>query len=74
MNKIRTELMADDGEQLSGDVEADETLWGGRPRARQADAAPKRRGSARQRRRARDGRARWTRQAARDRLSARSCA
>jgi transposase-like protein len=33
MNKIRNELMADDGsEQLSGDVEVDETSWGGRPR------------------------------------------
>ncbi len=33
-NKIRTELMADDdGEPpLSGEVEADETAWGGRPR------------------------------------------
>ena len=32
MNKIRTELMADDGEPLFGDVEVDETAWGGRPR------------------------------------------
>jgi transposase-like protein len=32
MNKIRNELMADDGEQLSGDVEVDETSWGGKPR------------------------------------------
>lgn len=32
-NKIRTELMADDGDEpLSGEVEADETAWGGRPR------------------------------------------
>jgi transposase-like protein len=33
-NKIRTELMTDDGEadQLSGDVEVDETGWGGKPR------------------------------------------
>jgi transposase len=31
-NKIRTELMADDGTPLSGEVEADETSWGGRPR------------------------------------------
>jgi transposase len=32
MNKIRNELMNDDGDQLSGEVEADETSWGGRPR------------------------------------------
>ena len=33
MNKIRNELMADDDpEQLGGDVEVDETSWGGRPR------------------------------------------
>ena len=33
MKKIRTELMADeDPEPLSGDVEVDETSWGGRPR------------------------------------------
>jgi transposase len=32
MNKIRNELMADGGEQLSGDVEVDETSWGGKPR------------------------------------------
>ncbi|HEU4970948.1 MAG TPA: IS1595 family transposase [Gaiellaceae bacterium] len=33
MNKIRTELMNDqDGEQLAGDVEVDETSWGGKPR------------------------------------------
>lgn len=32
MNKIRTELMKDDGEQLQGDVEVDETLVGGKPR------------------------------------------
>ncbi|HJQ49978.1 MAG TPA: IS1595 family transposase [Gaiellaceae bacterium] len=31
-NKIRTHLMADDGEPLSGHVEADETLLGGRIR------------------------------------------
>jgi len=32
-NKIRNELMnGEDGEQLSGDVEIDETSWGGRPR------------------------------------------
>jgi transposase len=31
--RIRTELMTDDdGEQLSGDVEVDETSWGGKPR------------------------------------------
>src|SRR4051812_11513689 len=34
MNRIRNELMqeADDAEQLSGDVEIDETSWGGKPR------------------------------------------
>ncbi len=33
MKKIRTELMADDDpEMLSGDVEVDETSWGGKPR------------------------------------------
>jgi transposase len=33
MKRIRTELMADDDtDQLSGDVEVDETSWGGRPR------------------------------------------
>jgi transposase len=31
-NKIRNELMGDDGEPLWGDVEIDETSWGGRPR------------------------------------------
>src|SRR4051812_32592281 len=31
MNRIRNELMADDGEQLFGDVEVDETSWGGKP-------------------------------------------
>jgi transposase len=31
-NKIRNELMSDDGEPLDGDVEIDETSWGGRPR------------------------------------------
>jgi transposase len=32
-NKIRNELMNDEGEeQLSGDVEVDETAWGGKPR------------------------------------------
>lgn len=32
-NRIRNELMNDEGEQpLSGDVEVDETSWGGRPR------------------------------------------
>jgi transposase-like protein len=33
-NKIRNELMSDDGEddQLGGDVEIDETSWGGKPR------------------------------------------
>jgi transposase len=34
MKRIRTELMNDDdGEQLSGDVEIDETSWGGKPRS-----------------------------------------
>jgi hypothetical protein len=32
LNLIRNELMAQDDEPLSGDVEADETAWGGRPR------------------------------------------
>jgi transposase len=33
MKKIRTELMTDaDGEPLGGDVEVDETSWGGKPR------------------------------------------
>jgi transposase len=32
MNKIRAELMSGDDEPLSGDVEVDETSWGGRPR------------------------------------------
>lgn len=32
-NLIRNELMADDGEALSGDVEVDETYVGGKPRA-----------------------------------------
>ena len=32
LNKIRNELMADEGEPLTGDVEVDETSWGGRPR------------------------------------------
>jgi transposase len=34
MNRIRNELMKDDGEPLFGDVEIDETSWGGRPRGR----------------------------------------
>src|SRR3954449_9514556 len=38
MKRIRTELMADiDDDQLSGDVEIDETSWGGRPRTRLPD-------------------------------------
>ena len=37
MNRIRNELMADDGEPLFGDVEVDETSWGGRPRGPQDD-------------------------------------
>jgi transposase-like protein len=32
LNKIRNELMADDGEQLRGDIEADETSVDGKPR------------------------------------------
>jgi len=44
MKRIRTELMADDdGDQLSGDVEVDETSWGGRsrtPLTRSEAAAP----------------------------------
>src|SRR5215211_4323427 len=42
MKRIRTELMADeDGEPLSGDVEVDETSWGGKPRRKltRAEAA-----------------------------------
>jgi transposase-like protein len=31
-NRIRNELMEQDDEPLSGEVEADETFWGGRPR------------------------------------------
>jgi len=38
MKRIRT-LMGDDGEPLSGDVEIDETSWGGRPR-KPAGASP----------------------------------
>ncbi len=37
MNKIRNHLMADDGAQLSGDVEVDETSWGGKPRHKLPD-------------------------------------
>jgi transposase len=32
LNKIRTELMAPDETPLSGEVEVDETAWGGKPR------------------------------------------
>src|SRR5437588_5133122 len=32
MKRIRTELMDDDGKPLGGDVEIDETSWGGKPR------------------------------------------
>jgi transposase-like protein len=32
LNLIRDKLMAQDGEPLSGEVEADETAWGGKPR------------------------------------------
>lgn len=38
MNKIRNKLMADDGEPLFGDVEVDETSWGGKPRKKQTRA------------------------------------
>lgn len=39
MNKIRNELMNDeDGEPLDGEVEADETAWGGKPRRKQTQA------------------------------------
>src|SRR4029079_557715 len=31
-NKIRNELMKGDEDQLTGDVEVDETSWGGKPR------------------------------------------
>jgi hypothetical protein len=35
MKKVRTELMNDEDEgQLSGDVEVDETAWGGKPRVK----------------------------------------
>jgi transposase len=37
LNRIRNELMKQDAEPLSGKVEADETLWGGKPR--QGDVA-----------------------------------
>jgi len=38
MKKIRTELMTDEGDEpLSGDVEIDETSWGGRPRRKLAN-------------------------------------
>jgi transposase len=36
MKRIRT-LMGDDGEPLQGDVEIDETTWGGRPRRKQGE-------------------------------------
>jgi hypothetical protein len=38
MKRIRT-LMGDDGEPLSGDVEIDETSWGGKPRRPQGHHA-----------------------------------
>jgi transposase len=37
MNRIRNELMGDDGKPLSGDVELDETSWGGKPRRKLRD-------------------------------------
>jgi transposase len=39
MNRIRNVLMADDGKPLSGDVEVDETSWGGKPRNKLPDRA-----------------------------------
>lgn len=33
-NKIRNELMKDEGPELAGDVEIDETSWGGKPRTK----------------------------------------
>jgi transposase len=39
MKRIRTELMNDDGEPLEGDVEIDETTWGGKPK-REAGTSP----------------------------------
>ncbi len=40
-NKIRNELMSDaDDEQLSGDVEIDETSWGGKPRQKLRARSP----------------------------------
>lgn len=38
MNRIRNELMKDDGSPLFGDVEIDETSWGGRPRQKMTKA------------------------------------
>ena len=41
MNKIRNELMdGDDDEPLSGDVEIDETSWGGKPRVKLTPRRP----------------------------------
>jgi len=40
LNKIRNELMKQDGEPLSGDVEVDETAWGGKPRLGEITGAP----------------------------------
>jgi transposase-like protein len=37
MNKVRNVLMVQDDEPLSGEVEADETAWGGRPRLGQIE-------------------------------------
>ena len=38
MKRIRTELMTDEGDEpLSGDVEVDETSWGGKPRNKLPD-------------------------------------
>lgn len=58
MKKIRTELMNDtDAEPLSGDVEVDETSWGGKPRrphgeSRYTPLSPERRAEAMARREA----------------------
>lgn len=45
-NKIRNELMNDDGEPLSGKVETDETSWGGRPRRKMTRSQAKLRSEA----------------------------
>jgi transposase len=42
MKRIREELMTDDDDQLSGDVEIDETSWGGKPRYKHRTRADRR--------------------------------